>query len=48
MCIIPLSIEIAIPSLEAKALTNAGDAKFDLCSGNNAFGTLDLISLIIS
>ena len=47
MCITPLSIEIPFLSLELNAVTKAGQAKSELCSGNNEFGTLDLILLII-
>ena len=43
MCITPLSIEIPFLSLELKAVTRAGHAKSELCSGNSEFGTLDLI-----
>ena len=48
MCITPLSIEIAFSSLEDKAVTSVGEAKFEWCSGNNALGIFDLILFIIS
>ena len=48
ICIIPLSIDIAFSSLEANAVTRAGDANSDACSGKKAFGIIDLILLMIS
>ena len=39
MCIIPLSIDTAELSLEAKAVTKAGQASFEFNSGNIAAGT---------
>ena len=36
MCIIPLSIEIAVSVSEDKAVTRAGHAYLDFNSGNNA------------
>ena len=43
MCITPLSIDIAKFNLEANAVTRAGHAIFEWCSGNKALGNLDLI-----
>ena len=37
ICIIPLSIDIAFSSLEAKAVTRAGEANLDSCSGNSVY-----------
>ena len=48
MCIIPLSIETAVSSLEDSAVTKAGQAKFEFSSGNNALGTWFLIFSIKS
>ena len=39
MCIIPLSIDIALSSLDDKAVISAGQASLDFSSGNNAEGT---------
>ena len=39
MCITPLSIDIAVFNLEAKAVTRAGEDSFELNSGNIADGT---------
>ena len=47
MCITQLSIEIARSSLEDKAVTNAGQVKSDLVSGNKADGTWFLIFSIM-
>ena len=44
----PLSIEIAFSSLADNAVTKAGEAKVELCSGNNALSIFDLILLTIS
>ena len=40
-----MSIVTASSNLELNAVTNAGQEIFEYSSGNNAFGTLDLISL---
>ena len=48
MCIIPLSIETAILSLAAKAVTRAGQANLELISGKSAEGTCPLIFSIKS
>ena len=42
ICITPLSIDIAKFNLEANAVTRAGHAIFEWCSGNKALGNLDL------
>ena len=39
MCIIPLSIVIAVSSREARAVTKAGQERFVFNSGNKAVGT---------
>ena len=39
MCIIPLSIDIAVSSLDARAVTKAGQESFEFNSGKIAVGT---------
>ena len=48
ICIIPLSIDTAVFNLEAKAVTKAGQDKFEFSSGNIADGTWFLIFSIKS
>ena len=48
ICIIPLSIDTAVFNLDASAVTNAGQASLEFCSGNIAEGTWFLIFSINS
>ena len=43
ICITPLSIDTAFSNRELNAVTKAGDAKLELCSGNKQLLIFDLI-----